>query len=60
MFAMATDEITEDATITKDGATCGEASFANRAQRRLFAELIIAGVRPARAAEESGAIYIPA
>jgi len=59
MLTCTLDEITGDADVLKDGRSVGGASFANGAQRRLFLEMIEAGARPARAAEESGAIFLP-
>jgi hypothetical protein len=60
MFTSQICPATGEATINKDGRTVGTASFANAAQRHLFEKALAAGTRPARAAEEAGAIYLPA
>lgn len=60
MFTCTLDDITQEGTVLKDGTPVGGASFANGAQRRLFLEMLAGGARPARAAEESGAIFTPA
>ena len=60
MFTSQICSTSGEATIDKDGRTVGTASFANAAQRRLFEEALAAGTRPARAAQEAGAIYLPA
>lgn len=60
MFTSKLCPVTGEATVSSNGRVVGMASFANSAQRRLFEDALAAGTRPGRAAEEAGAIYLPA
>tara|TARA_Y100000815_G_C13094694_1_gene407019 strand:+ start:312 stop:569 length:258 start_codon:yes stop_codon:yes gene_type:complete len=59
MFQLKICQTSGDASVSRAGQEIGTASFANGAQRSLFQDAVMAGTRPGRAAEISGAIYIP-
>jgi hypothetical protein len=60
MFHINICQISGEATIISSAREIGIASFANSAQARLFEDALNSGARPARAAEVSGAIFVPA